>query len=87
MYCSHCGAQITEATKFCPERGAGNQATQTVTQPSNQPLVVNVINSNNNTNTNVSCWAILAHTSSMWAKRVWGFSIFLPLAFWNRLDD
>lgn len=52
MYCSHCGVQITEETKFCPSCGAGNQATQRVTQPSQQPVVVNVVNTNTNTNTN-----------------------------------
>lgn len=52
MYCSHCGAQITEETKFCPHCGAGHQATQEVRQPSQQPVVVNVVNTNTNTNTN-----------------------------------
>lgn len=52
MYCSHCGAQITEETKFCPSCGAGNQATQQVLQPAQQPVVVNVVNTNTNTNTN-----------------------------------
>ena len=54
MYCSHCGAQITEETKFCPNCGAGNQATQQVLQPVQQPVVVNVVNTNTNTNTNTN---------------------------------
>lgn len=54
MYCSHCGTQISETAKFCPECGAGNQATQTVSTPSTQPIVVNVMNNNTNTNTNIN---------------------------------
>ncbi len=54
MYCSHCGAQIGEGTKFSPECGAGNQATQTVSTPSTQPIIVNVMNSNSNVNTNTN---------------------------------
>ena len=53
MFCSHCGAQITEETKFCPHCGAGNQATQQVAQTP-QPVVVNVVNTNANTNSNTN---------------------------------
>ena len=56
MFCSHCGAQINEDTKFCPHCGAGNQSTQQVQRPvqqqAAQPVVVNVVNNNSNTNTN-----------------------------------
>lgn len=54
MYCSQCGAQIGEDAKFCSSCGASNQATQSVQQPSSQPIVVNVTNANTNTNTNVN---------------------------------
>ena len=54
MYCSRCGAQIGEDTKFCPSCGAGNQNAQQVSQPVQQPVVVNVVNTNTNTNTNTN---------------------------------
>lgn len=44
MYCSNCGKQITDGTKFCPECGA-SQAGAAPQQP-----VINVVNQNTNVN-------------------------------------
>ena len=49
MYCNHCGQQIADGTKFCPECGAS----QNGAAPQQQP-VIHVINNNTNTNTNVN---------------------------------
>ena len=50
MYCKNCGKQIEDGAKYCPECGANNA---NGSQPSaTQPIVVNVMNSNTNSNVN-----------------------------------
>ena len=44
MYCSNCGKQIADGSKFCPECGAS----QTGAAP--QQPVINVVNQNTNVN-------------------------------------
>ena len=68
MFCSHCGKQIGDDTKFCPHCGAGNQATQQVQQPAPQaqPVVVNVVNTNTNTNTNNNSVDMYGPRKSRW---------------------
>lgn len=47
MYCSNCGKQITDGTKFCPECGASQAGAAATQQP-----VINVVNNNTNVNKN-----------------------------------
>lgn len=46
MYCKQCGKEMGDA-KFCPHCGASREGAQ-------QPVVVNVVNSNTNQNTNIN---------------------------------
>ncbi|MBR2572445.1 MAG: TM2 domain-containing protein [Clostridia bacterium] len=51
MYCKACGKKIDEGTSFCPFCGARQQG-QGNAVPNRDPVVVNVINQNSNTNIN-----------------------------------
>lgn len=46
MYCSNCGKQIADGTKFCPECGTSQNGAAP------QQPVINVVNNNTNTNVN-----------------------------------
>lgn len=51
MYCSKCGKEISEGTTYCPACGTAVNE-QTRSQPPQQPVVVNIVNSNENKNVN-----------------------------------
>ena len=50
MFCSKCGAQNADGTQFCASCGAPLNANTTA--PYQQPVVVNVVNNNENNNVN-----------------------------------
>ncbi len=57
-FCKKCGKELEDSVVFCPYCGTNQESGQTVSnaQPQQQasPIIVNVENSNNNTNQNVS---------------------------------
>ena len=60
MYCRNCGANMGNA-KFCPACGASANSGQT----QQQPVVVNVVNTNTNVNTNIN-GGMRYHRKSKW---------------------
>ena len=68
MYCQYCGKRVNDDASFCPSCGAAlnSNAGGTVYQTRQQPITVNIVSSNANTNNNTAGGSFYPY-KSRWA--------------------
>lgn len=74
-FCKKCGKELADDVVFCPSCGTNQEGEQTQQQSS--PIIVNVENSNNNCNQNVSPEILGRKRVNKWVAFIlcclWGF--------------